>query len=175
MDDQPPEPPDEPSTEDGVIPDDEPQGPFDVDSSETARRVLNRIQRRQSRINVSKWYAFLGLLIGVGLLASIEEEALWLTVLLVPLGSICLLTTWGVENRRQRMIRAAIGVWAALVFRVSLFPPQISKYGRPPGRIRHAFEDIDVDVPRLLSCWGLATVGLVLVLCIMIRTGVADE
>ena len=172
MDDQPPEPPDELSTEDGVIPDDEPQGPFDVDSSETARRVLSRGRQQPSRINFSKWYAFLGLLIGIGLLASVENNTLWLAVLLVPLGSICLLTTWGVKNLRQRMIRTAIGVWAALVFRVSVFPPQRSA----PSRIRNAFENsVSVDVPLLLSCWGLATVGLVLVLCIVIHTGVADE
>jgi hypothetical protein len=175
MDDYPPEQPDELSIEDGAILDNEPQSPLDVDSSETARRVLNRIRQRRSRINFSKWNAFLVLLIGIGLLVSIEEDALWLTVLLVPLGLICLLTTWGVENLRQRMIRTAIGVWAALVFRVSLFPPQISKSGRSPDRIRNAFENIDVDVPRLLSCWGLATVGLVLILCFVVRTGATDE
>lgn len=159
MDDQSRQPLDEPSFEDGAIPDDEPQGSFDVDGSETARRVLNRGRQQPSRFNFSKWHAFLGLLIGIGLLAGIEEDALWLTFLLVPVGLICLLTTWGVRNPRQRMIRTAIGVWAALVFRVSLFP----------------FENRNVDVPRLLSYWGLATVGLVLVLCIVIRTGTTDE
>ena len=82
MDDQPPEQPDELSIEDGAILDNEPQSPLDVDSSETARRVLNRIRQRRSRINFSKWNAFLVLLIGIGLLVSIEEDALWLTVLL---------------------------------------------------------------------------------------------
>ena len=175
MDDQSRQPLDEPSFEDVAVPDDEPQGSFDVDGSETARRLLNRGRQQPSRFNFSKWHAFLGLLIGIGLLAGIEEDALWLTFLLVPVGLICLLTTWGVRNPRQRMIRTAIGVWAALVFRVSLFPPQISNHGRSPGRIRHIFENSDVDVPRLLSYWSLATVGLVLVLCIVIRTGTTDE
>ena len=108
-----------------------------------------------------------------GIMVLSMDGPMVLAVLLISISVCCAITTFRVIDERQWAIGVAIGIWAGVIVRLTLLPPQLMS-NDPRNEMKFVLSHPKIDLPALVFWSGLVTVLLALYLSRKITGGGRD-